>query len=215
MVAPAAGVVRSLFGHLQVFGFTDGEFDIDRIGRRNGDQCRRTGRRKGTDRYVIDVQFTTEWSIDDGIVDVILSSVDLGCIGFDDSLLLLRSRFLVGDGLLRDGVLAGQGLVTAQVQLLIGQIGFGLGLGSLGLGQGGVIGPAVEAEQRLPFRDFLTALDVFFYDTAGNLGTDRHLVCCRNGTAVLGLDRRVRGDDFVRVDCNGSLSRTLVGPTAG
>ena len=94
MVAPAAGVVRSLLGHLQVFGFTDGEFDIDRIGRRNGDQCRRTGRRKGTDRYVIDVQFAAERSIDNGIVDVILSSVDLGCIGFDDSLLLLRSRFL-------------------------------------------------------------------------------------------------------------------------
>ena len=133
----------------------------------------------------------------------------------DDGLLLLRSRFLVGNGLLRDGILAGQGLVTAQVQLLIGQVGFGLGLGRFGLGQGSVISPAVEAEQRLAFRDFLTALDVFLHDAAGNLRPDGHFVRRRDGTAVLGLDRRVCGDDFIRVDGNRGLGRTLLGTTAG
>ena len=82
---------------------------------------------------------------------------------------------------------AGQGLVTAQVQLLIGQVGFGLGLGRFGLGQGSIISPAVEAEQRLAFRDFLTALDVFLHDAAGNLRPDGHFVRRRDGTAVLGL----------------------------
>ena len=216
MVAPAAaGTISGLFGHLQVFRFTDGKLYVDRVRRRNGDQGRRTGCGKGADGDVVDVQFAAERRIDDGIVDVILSGIDLGRIGCDDGLLLLRSRFLVGNGLLRDGILAGQGLVTAQVQLLIGQVGFGLGLGRFGLGQGSVISPAVEAEQRLAFRDFLTALDVFLYDAAGNLRPDGHFVRRRDGTAVLGLDRRVCGDDFIRVDGNRGLGRTLLGTTAG
>ena len=115
MVAPAAGVVRSLLGHLQVFGFTDGKFDVDRIGRRNGDQCRRTGCRKGADRHVVDVQLAAEGRVDDGVVDVILGGIDLGCIGRNDSRLLPCCRFLVGYGLLRNGILTCQGLVTAQI----------------------------------------------------------------------------------------------------
>ena len=119
MVAPVTAVCP-LFGHLQVFGFTDGKFDVDRIGRRNGDQCRRTGCRKGADRHVIDVQLAAEGRIDDGIIDVILSGIDLGRVSRDDGCLLARSRFLVGYGLLRNGILAGQGLVTAEIELLIG-----------------------------------------------------------------------------------------------
>ena len=110
MVAPAAGVVRSLLGHLQVFGFTDGKFDINRIARRNGNQGRRACRSIGTDGNVVDVELAAERRIDDGVVDVVLGGIDLGRVSRDDGCLLARSRFLVGYGLLRNGILAGQGL---------------------------------------------------------------------------------------------------------
>ena len=212
MVSPAAG--PGLFRHLQVFRFADGKFDKYRVCRGNRNQCRRTGRGKGADWYIIDIQFSREWRIDDGIIDVILGGIDLGGIGFYDGLLLGRRRFLIGNDLLGNGILAGQCLIAAQVQFLIGQIGSSLCLIGFRLGQSRVIGTAVQTEQGLSGRYFLTALDVFFHNPAGNLRPYGNLIRSRYGAAVFCFDRRILRLYLVRIDGDSTFLRPLLGPAA-